>query len=927
MRRAGLLWAICTVVVFVLGTLAPAGRAAAQQVIAAWNFNNPGLNPAAPTPSAGAGSARLTGGALSTGFASGAGSSDPVQPGSGWQTVNYPPQGAASGTAGVVFAVPTTNFTGIALRFDLRHAGGASRFVRVQFATDFDAATGDATWIDAPESAGGGPLAGGEPATFVNARGVSFAGIDGVDDNPRFAVRIVSVFSPDEFQIGGAGVIFPAQSAYQATSTAAAYSTAASLRFDRVEFSGTPADLTGLDVSVTIAPAVVCNVPGEVFTLGVVVTPASGPPAPLAQVFADLSSLGGGSAVPVGPQGAGNFGGTFQVPAGLSPGDVTVPVTALAPDGRAGTASVSLRLLSCQNNTQAPVVISQVYGGGGEAGALFNADFVEIFNRGPAPVSLDGWSVQYAVATAAAGFVDDADVVPLSGTILPGQYKVVRFTDARLEGAPLPGVDFARAATAGGIATAAGRVALVDTGLPIGADCADDRIIDQVGWGAGVVCAEGDRPASGTSVSTALLRRESGAFDSNVNAFDFDLAPPAPRTRATGGFLAVFMQEPAGVICRDDPLTVRATVPPAPASTGVRVLADLTSLGLSGLVPLTDAGSGVWEVTVTPAPGTPEGLADIAVVVSDDQGNTDSDAARLAVGVCQVSCSPVVVARFASVGGASVSGVEADYVELRNRSGEAVDVEEWSVQYGGQSQGLALSSVVPLGLGGGEFGRRVIPPGGALLIRMSAPGLGAALGEADVVASPAIDMETVGGVIAVVSGTEPVGTQVDGAGVVDLVGYGSSTVFRGVRGAPALTAAFAAARGENGCVDRAQNGLDFAPAPIGVPPLSGASAPVDCPPLAEVCQPPPQACSPADIADGFGQTTADGGGPDGVLDSSDLFAFLEAFELPEGDPRRAVADIADDFGQTVLDGGGPNGVLDSSDLFAYLALFELGCPE
>ena len=45
------------------------------------------------------------------------------------------------------------------------------------------------------------------------------------------------------------------------------------------------------------------------------------------------------------------------------------------------------------------VVISQVYGGGGNAGATFQNDFVEIFNRGNTTVSLAGWSIQYASAT------------------------------------------------------------------------------------------------------------------------------------------------------------------------------------------------------------------------------------------------------------------------------------------------------------------------------------------------------------------------------------------------------------------------------------------------------------------------------------------------------------------------------------------------
>lgn len=45
------------------------------------------------------------------------------------------------------------------------------------------------------------------------------------------------------------------------------------------------------------------------------------------------------------------------------------------------------------------VVISQVYGGGGNSGATIKNDFIELFSSGPAPVNVTGWSVQYASAT------------------------------------------------------------------------------------------------------------------------------------------------------------------------------------------------------------------------------------------------------------------------------------------------------------------------------------------------------------------------------------------------------------------------------------------------------------------------------------------------------------------------------------------------
>ena len=45
------------------------------------------------------------------------------------------------------------------------------------------------------------------------------------------------------------------------------------------------------------------------------------------------------------------------------------------------------------------VVVSQVYGGGGNSGATYTNDFVELFNPTGAPVSLAGASVQYASAS------------------------------------------------------------------------------------------------------------------------------------------------------------------------------------------------------------------------------------------------------------------------------------------------------------------------------------------------------------------------------------------------------------------------------------------------------------------------------------------------------------------------------------------------
>ena len=50
------------------------------------------------------------------------------------------------------------------------------------------------------------------------------------------------------------------------------------------------------------------------------------------------------------------------------------------------------------------VVISQVYGGGGNTSAPYLNDFVELFNRGTTAVNVANWSVQYNSSTGASDY-------------------------------------------------------------------------------------------------------------------------------------------------------------------------------------------------------------------------------------------------------------------------------------------------------------------------------------------------------------------------------------------------------------------------------------------------------------------------------------------------------------------------------------------
>ena len=180
------------------------------------------------------------------------------------------------------------------------------------------------------------------------------------------------------------------------------------------------------------------------------------------------------------------------------------------------------------------VVISQVYGGGGNSGAPLQNDFVELFNAGTASQSLSTWSVQYASATGVGAFAAQA----LSGSIAPGQYYLVKLAGSTSNGVPLPTAD--ASGTSINMSGTTGKVALADQSAGLGCNggsipCTSTQlghIIDLVGFG-GANFFEGTAPAPTISNTTASLRADHGCTDTNNNSADFTTVAPAPRNSST----------------------------------------------------------------------------------------------------------------------------------------------------------------------------------------------------------------------------------------------------------------------------------------------------------------------------------------------------------------------------------------------------------
>ena len=179
------------------------------------------------------------------------------------------------------------------------------------------------------------------------------------------------------------------------------------------------------------------------------------------------------------------------------------------------------------------IVISQVYGGGGNIGAPYLNDFVELFNRGTTTVSLSGMSIQYTSATGTGNF--SASTTLLSGSLAPGQYYLVRQAGST-NGVVLPTPDaagsVAMSATGGKVALVTSTTGLTCNGSSTPCSAAQLALIkDLVGYG-GANFYEG-AAAPTLSNTTAALRLANGCTETDNNALDFAASTPTPRNTAS----------------------------------------------------------------------------------------------------------------------------------------------------------------------------------------------------------------------------------------------------------------------------------------------------------------------------------------------------------------------------------------------------------
>ena len=133
------------------------------------------------------------------------------------------------------------------------------------------------------------------------------------------------------------------------------------------------------------------------------------------------------------------------------------------------------------------LVISQMYGGGGNTGAPFTYDFLELFNPTSSSIDLTGYSIQYVSAT---GTAWNAVALP-SATIAPGHYYLIQAAaGTTVTGVNLPVTpDFTitgngSAGNPLNFSATAGKIAIVNNATPLTTACPlGSTVVAFIGFG------------------------------------------------------------------------------------------------------------------------------------------------------------------------------------------------------------------------------------------------------------------------------------------------------------------------------------------------------------------------------------------------------------------------------------------------------------
>lgn len=286
---------------------------------------------------------------------------------------------------------------------------------------------------------------------------------------------------------------------------------------------------------------------------------------------------------------------------------------------------------------QTGLVISQVYGGGGNSGATYENDFVELYNPTASAIDVSAMSVQYGSSTGTGSW----QVTQLTGSIQPGHWYLIQESKGSGGTTPLPTPDVTGTLA---LSATAGKVALVNGTTPLSGVCpgsagpnpTSTAVVDLVGFGS-ANCYEGTGPTPTLSNTTAAIRNSYN----NDNSKDFTAGAPNPRNSSYGsapaGLSATGAANP-GTVTSGNVTLLTVKVTSGPTSTGISVSADLSSVGGSATQAFYDDGShgdatpgdNVFSFQAAPTT-TANKTYSLPVTVTDAESETASTSISLTV--------------------------------------------------------------------------------------------------------------------------------------------------------------------------------------------------------------------------------------------------------------------------------------------------------
>jgi len=205
--------------------------------------------------------------------------------------------------------------------------------------------------------------------------------------------------------------------------------------------------------------------------------------------------------------------------------------------------ALPLGAASARGSGSGSIVVGELYAAGGNSGATYANDYVELFNRGSGDVAINGWTLQYASAASTSW-----SQTALSGTIPAGGRYLVQLASGGANGAALPASD---ATGTSNLAATGGKIAIVSSstalscGATAGSCSAISGVEDLVGYGS-AADYEGSGAAPAGSATNALMRAGSGCTDTDDNAADFSTGTPNPQNSSAAASACAGSGPPSG---------------------------------------------------------------------------------------------------------------------------------------------------------------------------------------------------------------------------------------------------------------------------------------------------------------------------------------------------------------------------------------------